>query len=117
LSTAALTVRDGTIARVRQVVLAHGGLLAACSVSYLFTGGRLYLHLEPTLRAERGAVQAGAEDVIPTGRQPSLEVLTDPIDFETVRVALRPQDRPDQRASDLPRSIVPLEGRRRTMLH
>jgi len=35
-------------------------------------------------------VQAGAEDVVRAGApQPSLEVLTDPIDFESVRVALQ----------------------------
>jgi len=41
-------------------------------------------------RLTETAVQAGAEDVIAArAPQPSLEVLTDPIDFETVRVALQ----------------------------
>jgi len=85
--------RDRTIARVRQVVLAHGGLPGARgSVSYLFNEvGRLVF--APGADAGRltgVAVQAGAEDVVPAGApQSSLEVLTDPIDFETVRVALQ----------------------------
>ena len=85
--------RDGTIARVRQVVLAHGGLLGARgSVSYLFNqvGRLVFAPGSDAARLSGVAVQAGAEDVIPTGApQPSLEVLTDPIDFETVRVALQ----------------------------
>ena len=80
--------RDGTIARVRQVVLAHGGLLGARgSVSYLFNqvGRLVFAPGTDAARLSGVAVQAGAEDVIPA----SLEVLTDPIDFETVRVALQ----------------------------
>jgi len=85
--------RDGTIARVRQVVLAHGGLLGARgSVSYLFNqvGRLVFAPGTDAARLSGVAVQAGAEDVIPP-RAPrlSLEVLTDPIDFETVRVALQ----------------------------
>jgi transcriptional/translational regulatory protein YebC/TACO1 len=85
--------RDRTIARVRQVVRVYGGYLGARgAVSYLFNEvGRLVF--PPGMDAGRltaVAVQAGAEDVIATGApQPSLEVLTDPIDFETVRVALQ----------------------------
>jgi len=85
--------RDGTIARVRQVVLAHGGLLGARgSVSYLFNqvGRLVFARGTDAARLSGVAVQAGAEDVIRAGAsQPSLEVLTDPIDFETVRVALQ----------------------------
>jgi len=80
--------RDRTIARVRQVVLAHGGYMGARgAVSYLFNEvGRLVF--PPGTNAARltgVAVQAGAEDVVPA----SLEVLTDPIDFDSVRVALQ----------------------------
>jgi transcriptional/translational regulatory protein YebC/TACO1 len=85
--------RDRTIARVREVVRAHGGYLAASgAVSYLFNEvGRLVFPAGKDAGRLTGvAVQAGAEDVIPAGGpQPSLEVLTDPIDFETVRVALQ----------------------------
>jgi transcriptional/translational regulatory protein YebC/TACO1 len=80
--------RDGTIARVRQVVLAHGGLLGARgSVSYLFNqvGRLVFAPGTDAARLSGVAVQAGAEDVIPASR----EVLTDPIDFETVRAALQ----------------------------
>lgn len=80
--------RHRTIAQVREVLRAHGGHLGARgSVSYLFNQvGRLVF--PPGTNAARlagAAVQAGAEDVVPA----SLEVLTDPIDFETVRQALQ----------------------------
>jgi transcriptional/translational regulatory protein YebC/TACO1 len=79
---------ERTIAQLREVVRAHCGYLGARgSVSYLFNEvGRLVF--PPGTHAARlagVAVQAGAEDVIPA----SLEVLTDPIDFETVRAALQ----------------------------
>ena len=80
--------RDRTIARVRQVVRAHGGHLAARgAVSYLFNEvGRLVFPAGTDVaRLTAVAVQAGAEDVVADSR----EVLTDPIDFETVRVALQ----------------------------
>jgi transcriptional/translational regulatory protein YebC/TACO1 len=85
--------RDRTIARVRQVVRAHGGHFAASgAVSYLFNevGRLVFPPVTDSARLTGVAVQAGAEDVIRAGApQPSLEVLTDPIDFETVRVALQ----------------------------
>ena len=85
--------RDSTIARVREVVRTHGGYLAASgAVSYLFNevGRLVFPSGKDAARLTGVAVQAGAEDVIPAGRpQPTLEVLTDPIDFETVRVALQ----------------------------
>ena len=80
--------RDRTIAQVRQAVLAHGGYLGAQgAVSYLFNevGRLVFPPGTDAARLATVAVQAGAEDVIPA----SLEVLTDPIDFETVRVALQ----------------------------
>jgi transcriptional/translational regulatory protein YebC/TACO1 len=85
--------RDRTIARVREVVLAHGGYPGAHgAVSYLFNevGRLVFPPGTDAARLTRVAVQAGAEDVIASGAPPpSLEVLTDPIDFETVRVALQ----------------------------
>lgn len=80
--------RDRTIAQVRQVVREHDGYLGARgSVTYLFNEvGRLeFPPGTDAARLTKVAVQAGAEDVIPA----SLEVLTDPIDLETVRGALQ----------------------------
>ncbi|MFL6602406.1 MAG: YebC/PmpR family DNA-binding transcriptional regulator [Steroidobacteraceae bacterium] len=85
--------RDRTIARVREVVRAHGGYPGARgAVSYLFNEvGQLVFPAGAEVgRLTRAAVQAGAEDVVAAGApHPSVEVLTDPIDFETVRVALQ----------------------------
>ena len=85
--------RDRTIAQVRQVVLAHGGYMGARgAVSYLFNevGRLVFPPGRDAARLTGVAVQAGAEDVVRAGApQPSLEVLTDPIDFESVRVALQ----------------------------
>jgi transcriptional/translational regulatory protein YebC/TACO1 len=85
--------RDCTIALVRQAVVAHGGHVGAPgAVSYLFNEvGRLVFRPGTDVaRLTGAAVQAGAEDVIRAGApRPSVEVLTDPIDFETVRVALQ----------------------------
>jgi transcriptional/translational regulatory protein YebC/TACO1 len=85
--------RDSTIARVRQVVVEHGGYPAARgAVGYLFNevGRLVFPRGTDAARLTRVAVQVGAEDVVPAGAlQPSVEVLTDPIDFETVRVALQ----------------------------
>jgi transcriptional/translational regulatory protein YebC/TACO1 len=85
--------RDRTVAQVREVVRAHGGHMGARgAVSYLFNevGRLVFPPGTDATRLTRVAVQAGAEDVIAAGApQRSLEVLTDPIDFETVRVALQ----------------------------
>jgi transcriptional/translational regulatory protein YebC/TACO1 len=80
--------RERTVAQLRQIVREHGGYIAARgAVSYLFNEvGRL--KFPPGTDARRVAavaLEAGAEDVIPA----PLEVLTDPIDFETVRAALQ----------------------------
>ena len=80
--------RDRTVGQVRQVVREHGGYPGAQgSVSYLFNEvGRLVFPLgTDTAQLTKVAMQVGAEDVIPA----SLEVLTDPIDFESVRGALQ----------------------------
>jgi transcriptional/translational regulatory protein YebC/TACO1 len=103
--------RVRTIAQVRQVVREHGGHLGARgSVSYLFHEvGRLrYPPGTDAVRMAGVAVEAGAEDVIPA----LLEVLTDPIDFASVRAALNDAGfvpvgaEVTQRAS----ITVPLEG-------
>ncbi len=76
--------RGRTIARVRRLVLAHGGHLGARdSVSYLFNrvGRMVFAPGTDARRLAVAAVRAGAEDVEPA----TLEVLTDPIDFESVR--------------------------------
>ena len=80
--------RHRTIAQLRQVVSEHGGYLGARgSVSYLFNEvGRLrYPPGTDAPRLAGVALEAGAEDVIPA----PLEVLTDPIEFESVRAALQ----------------------------
>jgi transcriptional/translational regulatory protein YebC/TACO1 len=102
---------ERTIAQVRQVVQAHGGYVGARgSVSYLFNevGRLVFPRGTDAARLAGVAVRAGAEDVIPA----SLEVLTDPIDFETVRAALQAAGfvpliaEVTQRAS----TTVPLQG-------
>jgi YebC/PmpR family DNA-binding regulatory protein len=82
--------RNRTGADVRQAFVEHGGTLGASgSVAYLFN--QVGLMTYPPGTDDEGlmaaALDAGAEDVIanPDG---SLDVLTDPIDFETVRARL-----------------------------
>jgi transcriptional/translational regulatory protein YebC/TACO1 len=80
--------RERTIAQLRQIVRQHGGYIAARgAVSYLFNEvGRLkFPPGTDATRVAAVALEAGAEDVIPA----PLEILTDPIDFETVRAALQ----------------------------
>ena len=80
--------RERTIARLRQIVREHGGHMGARgAVSYLFNEvGRLtFAPGNDVARVAAVALEAGAEDVIPA----PLEVLTDPIDFDTVRAALQ----------------------------
>jgi len=111
--------RDRTIARLRQIVRDHGGYLAARgAVGYLFNEvGRLTF--APGTRAARVAavaLEAGAEDVIPA----PLEVLTDPVDFETVRAALQAAGFAPDRAEVTRRAsiTVPLTGEAaKAMLH
>jgi len=100
--------RDRTIARVRQVVLAHGGLPGARgAVSYLFNEvGRLVF--APGADAGRltgVAVQAGAEDVVPAGGASVLAGSVDRSDRfrDCARGVAGRRIRSDQRASDLPR--------------
>ena len=80
--------RDRTVARVRHVVREHGGYPGAQgSVSYLFNpvGRLVFPPGTDSSRLMKLAGQAGAEEVIPA----SLEVLTDPVEFESVRGALQ----------------------------
>lgn len=96
-----------TAADVRQAFSACGGNLGASgSVGYLFNQVGLMTYPPGTNedRLMEVALQAGAEDVLahPDG---SIEVLTDPIDYETVRARLTadgfspPQSEITQRAS------------------
>jgi transcriptional/translational regulatory protein YebC/TACO1 len=111
--------RDRTIAQVRQVVREHGGYMAARgAVSYLFNEvGRLtFLPGTDAVRVAAVGLEAGAEDVIPG----PLEVLTDPIDFDTVRAALQAAGLVPASAEVTQRAsiTVPLTGEAaRAMLH
>jgi YebC/PmpR family DNA-binding regulatory protein len=82
--------RNRTVAEVRHAFTKYGGNLGADgSVSYLFNQVGLLTYAPGTnedLLMER-ALEAGAEDVIASG-DGSIEVLTDPSDFEAVRAAL-----------------------------
>lgn len=82
--------RNRTVAEVRHALMSHDGKLgAAGSVSYLFNQVGLMVYPPGTdeNRLMRVALDAGAEDVI-AHDDGSLEVLTDPLDFETVHARL-----------------------------
>jgi len=79
-----------TVADLRHAFSSCGGHLGACgSVAYLFNQVGLMTYPSGTSedRLMEVALQAGAEDVLahPDG---SIEVLTDPLDYETVRARL-----------------------------
>jgi YebC/PmpR family DNA-binding regulatory protein len=82
--------RNRTRADLRRAFTEHGGHLGAeGSVSYLFNHVGIMTFPpgtdeEPLMRA---ALEAGAEDVVPNSDQ-SIEVLADPMEFETVRAIL-----------------------------
>jgi YebC/PmpR family DNA-binding regulatory protein len=82
--------RNRTVAKVRHAFTEHGGALGASgSVAYLFNQVGL-MQYPPGTDEEHlmaAALEAGAEDVV-TSADGSLEVLTDPLDFETVRARL-----------------------------
>ncbi len=82
--------RNRTVAEVRQVFAEHGGSLGAeGSVAYLFNQVGL-MSYPPGTNVDRlmeAALDAGAEDVLASS-DGSLDVLTDPLDFETVRARL-----------------------------
>jgi YebC/PmpR family DNA-binding regulatory protein len=79
-----------TRAYLRQAFSEHGGhLWAAGSVSYLFNHVGLMTY-PPGTDEERlihAALEAGAEDVVANSDR-SIEVLADPMEFETVRAIL-----------------------------
>ncbi len=82
--------RNRTVSEIRHVFARHGGNLGADgSVGYLFNRVGLLNFTagtdEESLLA--AALDAGAEDVV-TSDDGSIEVLTDPADFEAVRDAL-----------------------------
>ena len=75
---------------IRRAFAAHGGHLgAAGSVSYLFNHVGLMTYPSGTDEEGliRAALEAGAEDVV-ANADGSLEVLADPLEFETVRAIL-----------------------------
>jgi YebC/PmpR family DNA-binding regulatory protein len=81
---------DRTRADLRQAFSDHGGYLGAeGSVSYLFNHVGLMTYPPGTdeERLMRAALEAGAEDVVPNSDH-SIEVLADPLEFETVRAIL-----------------------------
>jgi YebC/PmpR family DNA-binding regulatory protein len=81
---------DRTRADLRRAFSEHGGYLGAeGSVSYLFNHVGLMTYPPGTDedRLIRAALEAGAEDVVPNSDH-SIEVLADPMEFETVRAIL-----------------------------
>lgn len=83
--------RNRTVADVRHAFSKFGGNLGADgSVGYLFNhvGFLSYAAGSNEDRIMEAAIEAGAEDVI-VDSDGSMEVLTDPADFETVRDAMK----------------------------
>lgn len=83
--------RNRTVADVRHAFSKFGGNLGADgSVAYLFNHVGLLTYPEDSDedRIMEAAIEAGAEDVIIDGDH-SIEVLTDPQEFESVRDAMR----------------------------
>jgi transcriptional/translational regulatory protein YebC/TACO1 len=82
--------RNRTGAEVRDTFLKYGGNLGAQgSVSYLFhiVGLMTFPPGTDEGRLMQVALEAGAEDVV-QGTDTSIEVLADPVEFETVRAIL-----------------------------
>ena len=82
--------RNRTRADLRRAFNEYGGQLGAeGSVSYLFNHVGLMTYPPGTdeERLMRAALEAGAEDVVPNSDR-SIEVLADPMEFETVRAIL-----------------------------
>ena len=83
--------RNRTVAEVRHAFTKFGGNLGADgSVSYLFNhvGELLYPPGSDEDAIMEAAIEAGAEDVI-VADDGSIEVLTDPAEYESVRDAMR----------------------------
>jgi transcriptional/translational regulatory protein YebC/TACO1 len=82
--------RERSAAQVRRALREHGGALGAKgSVSYLFNPVGLMIYPPGTHeeRLTRVALEAGAEEVVTNGDR-SIEVLIDPIEFDTVQALL-----------------------------
>jgi YebC/PmpR family DNA-binding regulatory protein len=78
-------------AKVRRAFMQHGGRLGADgSVSYLFNTVGLMTYPPGTdeERLMQVALEAGAEDVVPNADS-SVEVLADPLEFDTVCAVLK----------------------------
>jgi len=78
-------------AKVRRAFMQHGGRLGADgSVSYLFNTVGLMTYPPGTdeERLMQVALEAGAEDVVPNADR-SVEVLADPLEFDTVCAVLK----------------------------
>lgn len=83
--------RNRTVAEVRHAFTKFGGNLGADgSVSYLFNqvGQLIFPADSDENRVMDAAIEAGAEDVV-TDSDGSIEVLTSPTDFESVRDGIR----------------------------
>ncbi len=86
--------RNRTVAEVRHAFTKFGGNLGADgSVGYLFNhvGQLLYPPGSDEDAIMEAAIEAGAEDVV-VDEDGSIEVLTDPADYESVRDAMRAAD-------------------------
>jgi YebC/PmpR family DNA-binding regulatory protein len=82
--------RKRTVSDVRHLFSKYGGNLGADgSVGYLFNqvGVLSYPPSAPEERVLEAALEAGAEDVV-TNDDGSIDVLTSPADFETIRDTL-----------------------------
>jgi YebC/PmpR family DNA-binding regulatory protein len=106
--------RNRTVAEVRHAFSTCGGSLGASgSVAYLFNQVGLLTY--PPGTDEDGlmvaALTAGAEDVL-ANADGSLEVLTDPLDFETVRAHLAADGftPPDAEITQRASVTAPLQG-------
>jgi len=83
--------RNRTVAEVRHAFTKYGGNLGADgSVSYLFNHVGLLTYPEGSNEDAlmEAAIDSGAEDIV-VDNDTSIEVLTDPADFESVRDAMR----------------------------
>jgi YebC/PmpR family DNA-binding regulatory protein len=105
---------ERTVAEVRHTLDACGGKLGASgSVAYLFNqvGRMTYPPGTDEDHLMAAALEAGAEDVLASA-DGSLEVLTDPLDFETVQAHLSADGFPPPDATITERAAlsVPLKG-------
>ena len=106
--------REHMTAQVRQTFSRWGGYLGAQgSVSYLFNhvGVLTFGPAESGRRLLQAALQSGAEDVV-ANSDGSMQVLTDPLEFEAVRASLATSGYLPARAQITWRAAtaVPLQG-------